>query len=110
MGMPFDKAEGYNPLDIFAVEALSVAGTAVGFTSGTYEPSTGQPAVVALVQCQVAAVRYRTDGTDPTAAIGKSLEIGDELAVCGKSNLDSIRFISRDGGTATLATEFARLV
>ena len=110
MSMPFDKGEDYNPLDIFAAEALSVAGAAVGFTASTYAPSTGQPAVVALVQCQAAAVRYWTYGTDPTATVGKVMEIGDEIAVCGKSNIDSIRFISRDGGTATLATEFARLV
>jgi hypothetical protein len=108
--MPFDKGEDYNPLDIFVFEALSVAGSAVGFTAATYEPGTGQPAVVATVQCQVAAVRYRSDGTDPTATVGKVMEIGDEIVVCGKSNIVSIRFISRDGGTATLATEFARLV
>ena len=108
MSAPYDKAEGYDPINIFAFEALSVAGAATALTAATLAPADGTPAICAFVQCQVAAVRWRADGTDPTAAIGTNLEVGDEIAIWGKSDIDSIRFISRDGGTATLAVHYAR--
>jgi hypothetical protein len=108
---PWDKG-GYYPLDTFAFEALAVT-TAVGFTSATMDPvessgtARGQRAIMAHVQCQVAAVRYRIDGTNPTAAIGAILNPGDELVVWGTMDLDSIRFIAV-GGAATLAIHYSR--
>ena len=107
MGAPFDKNE-YHPLDGFAFEALAVSTTAVAFTAATYAPTTGTPAVMAKCSVETAAVRYRLDGTDPTATVGEVLEPGDELAVWGTMDIRSIRFIRRDGVDATLSTHFYR--
>lgn len=105
---PFDK-EGYDPLDTFGFEQVSVAGTAVGLTAATYAPaSPGGPAKVAYIQCETAAVRWRADGTDPTATVGVSMEAGDEIVVWGQYDIQSIKFIWRDGVTATLNVHYAR--
>ncbi len=33
----------------------------------------------ALIQCETQAVRWRMDGTDPTASVGMRLAVGEEL-------------------------------
>lgn len=49
------------------------------------------------------AIRYRLDGTAPTAAIGNPLPAGAQLQVNTNPNL--FRFISQSG-TATVNVEF----
>lgn len=105
---PYDKAQ-YDPLDTFAFEQITVAGTAVGLTAATFAPTAGAgPAKSAHIQCETAAVRWRADGTDPTATVGTNMDIGDEIVAWGGYDLNSIKFISRDGGTATLNVHYAR--
>lgn len=109
MPAPFDKLD-YDPVNTFAFEALTVAGTAVGFTVATYTPDgdTGQPAISAVATVEDAQIRYRTDGTNPSATVGRVANPGDEIVVWGKSDIDAIRFIRTGGVSATLQTEFAR--
>ena len=107
MGAPFDK-DAYHPLDTFAFEALSVGTTAVGFTAATFGPSTGTPAILADFVVESGAIRYRTDGTDPTAATGTPVEVGQQFTVWGTMDIRSFRAIRRDGVSATLSTHFAR--
>ncbi|MHC4988082.1 MAG: hypothetical protein ACYTFX_06250 [Planctomycetota bacterium] len=54
-------------------------------------PSIPAGARLALIQALTQNVRWRDDGTDPTAAIGYQLAAGSELAYTG--NLDAIKFI-----------------
>ena len=107
MVAPLEKSTGQYT-DIFAFEALSVSGSATQFTVATYAPSDGTNAISATVQCQVAQVRWRADGTDPTATVGTLLEIGDEIVVWGSRDITSFRAIRTGGTSATLATNFAR--
>ena len=109
MTSPFDRGD-YDPLDTFAFEALSVAGTAVGFTAGTMAPGDGPPAAAAFCSVEGAPIRYRADGTDPTATVGTLKQIGDEFVIWGARDLASVTFISQTGATATLNTHFARMV
>lgn len=88
----------------FAFEALTVAGTAVGFTQATYNTSTNA-ARAALARVEGAPCRYRTDGTNPTATVGVLLQPGDVILVLGASDLELIRFI-RQGASATLNVEY----
>jgi hypothetical protein len=76
-------------------EQLTVAGTAVGFAS---IPATGPE--LALIDCETADVRWRDDGTNPTASVGKLLRVGDELAYDG--NMSDIKFIRTGSTSATL--------
>ena len=104
---PYDK-DSYHPLDTFAFEALTVATTSVGFTAATFAPTTGTPAISAHLKVETAQVRYRTDGTAPTATVGTILDPGDTLTVWGTFDIASIRFIRTGGVSATLSVEYAR--
>ena len=106
MNAPFEK--GHTPTDTFAFEELSVTGAAGGFTSATEDPSDGQPAISATFQVQVAQIRYRADGADPTAAVGVLADVGDEVVIWGRRDIQSFRAIRTGGVSATLATHFAR--
>lgn len=105
MCAPFDK-DSYRPLNTFGFEALTVAGTAVGFTPATYSAA-GGTAMSATVRVEVAPVRYRADGTDPTTTVGELLDVGEKVVVWGSSDIAAIKFI-RTGDSATLSTHFAR--
>lgn len=86
-----------------AYESLSVSTAAVGFTAATLDDRQA-----AFVTCETAAVRFRMDGTDPTASVGHEIEPGDTLTLDSNQQLRKIKFISRDGGTATLRCSFGR--
>lgn len=87
-------------MSVTAFESITVAGTAIGFTTATYANN-----IKALVTVESGAVRFRADGTDPTAAIGHVLEMGDVLTV-DKSEFSKIRFIRKDGVSATLRVSY----
>lgn len=59
-------------------------------------------AIVALIQTEVSPVRWRDDGTDPTALVGMLLPVGDTLEYRGDMN--AIRFIQTAGGAILDAT------
>lgn len=83
----------------FAYEAITVAGTAVGFTAAVMSPGGGPGAVRAFVTSETAEMRYRTDGTDPTATEGHLLTPNDRLVFEGAATLAQFRAI-RTGGTS----------
>ncbi len=107
MTSPFDGISG-SPLDVFDSEALTVAGTAVGFTEATMAPGGAPTATAAFVTVEDAPIRALATGTDPTATVGTPYEVGDTFVVWGRRDLMSIRFIRQGGTSATLSTEFAR--
>jgi hypothetical protein len=89
--------------DTIAFEALAVAGTAVGFTAATFAG-----AYTAVARVEGAQVRYRTDGTDPTASVGMVADPGDVIHVTSSRDLQAIRFIRTGGVSATVNAEFMR--
>lgn len=52
----------------------------------------GTPAM-ALIRCETQAVRYRDDGTAPTASVGMPLAVGDVLEYDG--DMKKIQFIEQ---------------
>lgn len=101
MPAPFDKSD-YMPVLTTAFEALSVSGTAVGFTAATSER-----AISAHASVEGGEIRYRIDGTAPTTTVGTILNDGDEIVVWGKADIDAIQFIAT-AGAVTVNTHFAR--
>lgn len=91
------------PLLATGFEALTVAGSAVGFTTATSDR-----AIAAQVSVEGAQFRYRVDGNDPSASVGPVFNPGDEFWVWGKADIDAIRFIRTGGISATLNTHFYR--
>lgn len=86
---------------IHAFETLSVTGTAGGLTQATAGGSNK-----ATVTVEVAPVRFRVDGTAPTATVGHLLDVGDTLVLGSNDEIERIKFISSDGVTASLSVTY----
>jgi len=86
-----------------AHEAVTVAGTAIGFTAATMAGSE-----FAVVTVETAAVRYSLDSTAPTTTTGHSLEVGDVLQLDNREQLANFKAIRRDGVSATLHCTYGR--
>lgn len=86
-----------------AFETLTVAGTSVGFTAGTAKDYT-----YALVTAEVAQVRYRLDGTDPTASVGHILDVGGILTLDSSEQVVGFRAIRTGGVSGSLSVSFGR--
>lgn len=77
------KDEPLRPLGYEQITALSAA-TGLTVPSGAH---------YALVQATAQAIRWRDDGTDPTAAVGMPLLVDEALFYTGE--LRSLRFIEQ---------------
>lgn len=73
-------------------EALTVADTAVGITASMLTVN-GQQVRVCRGRLETAQVRWRYDGTAPTAGEGILLEIGDWLVLDRYENITRFRAI-----------------
>lgn len=73
-------------------QQLTVSNTAVSLTVPT-------GALGALIQCQSNGVRWRDDGTDPTASVGMTLDTPNILDYDG--TLSKLRLI-RSGGSDSI--------
>lgn len=76
-----------NPL---AYEQITDVSSSVGLTAANYD-GTSFKARKALIQATGQSVRWRDDGTAPTASVGMVLAAGDSLVYEG--DLSAIRFI-----------------
>lgn len=70
-------------------QQITSLGSAVGLTIPA-------GAIYAAIRAEAQAVRWRDDGTNPTAAVGTPLEVGETLNYDG--NLAAIKFIEQVGG------------
>jgi len=73
-------------LEVVGFEQITGLNAAKGLTSATYGVATK-----ALIQATDQNVRWRDDGTDPTAAIGMQLAAGNDFWYTG--DLSAITFI-----------------
>lgn len=94
-------------LKVYAHEALTVGAAAVACTAATLAVAGYEKAVRAWITVEGADIRYRLDGTNPTAATGHRLNDGLPLEVEGYTNLERLRFIAVTG-TATVRLSYAR--
>ena len=78
---------GFTPLGYDQVTSLG---------SATNLPSIPHGAIMVLVSCSTAAVRWRDDGVAPTASVGMPLAVGQEFQYAG--DLAGIRFIQQASG------------
>ena len=92
----------------FAYESITVAGTAIGFTAGTFKPASQPPATRAFLTLETAQVRYRYDGTDPTATEGHILDTTQTLAIEGAQSLLLFRAIRTGGTSGVLKVTYER--
>ncbi len=92
-----------------ARERITVSNTAVGFTAATYKPTTGDfkgiCANIARCVPESADIRYRVDGTDPTASVGRRIYEDGEFYIIGTQNIKKFKAI-RTNTDATLDVEY----
>lgn len=76
------------PLIPRGYERVTNVSAAVGITRDTDDK---KRATLALIKAETQSVRWRDDGSNPTAAIGMLLDVGDEFWYSG--DLAAIKFI-----------------
>jgi len=77
----------------FAYENLTITSTAQSLTSGTYNPASGK-AKRAIMTCDFGSVvRYRNDGTAPTATSGHLLATGIIVVWAGDTAIGNASII-----------------
>lgn len=94
--------------DLFAFETITVAGTAVGFTAATLSPGAGEGAETALLTLESGQIRWRADGTAPTATVGHVMDPGDVLTLSGGQTLQLFRAIRTGGVSGSLSVSYGR--
>ena len=83
-------------------EQITVANTAIGFTSTKVEPDGsggGRQATTASCRVRTAEISFTYDNTAPTTTVGQLAEIGDQIVVSGHDNVMRFRAI-RTGSTS----------
>jgi len=80
-------------------EQLTVADTAIGFTTAKIEPPGRVQAAFAVCRLETAQIRFTFDGSTPTSTVGTLWEIGEEREFNGHDVLVNFRAI-RTGGTS----------
>jgi hypothetical protein len=92
--------------DVQSYESVTVAGTAIGFTAGTIRPSSGGDMKRAIVTVETAQVRFRADGTAPTASEGHILNPGDTLVIGDYATLSNFKAIRTGGVSGVLKVSY----
>jgi hypothetical protein len=94
-----------------AYEAIDVSSSAKGFTSALLDPASHSkgPAVVAVISSEGGNIRYRCDGTAPTATIGMPVVAGDMVILTGHSVLKAFKAILSTGTTVYLNVQYYHL-
>ena len=78
----------------FDYESVTVAASAVGLTSGTYDDATR-----AEITLETAQIRFRVDGTNPTSGEGHLVEVGDVIRLTSAAQIANFKAI-RTGATS----------
>lgn len=87
-------------------EQITVSSTVKTLDPLKFNPD-GRPADMAIITCETDAVRYRSDGQAPTAAVGHQLAVAGVLLVYGEAAMRALQLI-RVTGDATLFVSYFR--
>lgn len=86
----------------YAFESVTVSGTAGGLTSATFDS-----AVRATITIEDADIRFRLDGTAPTALIGHYAKPGDIIELESPDELQRFSAIRTGGTSAVLRVTYS---
>ena len=96
-----------SPLVTFAFESITVTDSATRLTIANVRGS-GAPAEKAFITVEVASIRYRDDGSDPTSSIGHLVFIGDTVSLDSRDKIEKFRAIRTGSTSATLRVDYER--
>ena len=110
--------EGYKPGDIPIrrvdtvktkdFETLTVDGTVRSLTPPTYTTSFKQ--TKAIITVEIATIRVRTDGTNPTATVGHLVNSGDVIKLDSIEDITSFRAIRTGSVSAVLSVTYLEVI
>lgn len=91
--------------DAQTYESVTVEGTAIGLTSGTYGTRR-----YALITVETAPIRFSLHGTDPTAGvIGHLVNPGDIIRLDSNEDIASFKAIRETGVSGVLKVTYSEL-
>ena len=77
-----------------AFETLTISGTSTPLTAGIYSKNNGlECANKATISVETASLRYRVDGSAPTATVGLLANDGDVITLLGRNEIKLFRAI-----------------
>lgn len=88
-------------------EKLTVSSTAQVLSASKYLVSGERKATQAIITVEDDAIRFRMDGTAPTAAIGHKLAVGSSVTLDGYDNIKNFKAI-RVTNDATIHVSYLR--
>lgn len=106
--MPTGASTSQRPTVGFAFETLTVSNSAKVMTASTYAPNGQAPSEKAFVTCEAGELRYRYDGTAPTATVGHKLTDGAFIILNGIHQIQKFSCIRSGSVDATLAVTYER--
>ena len=86
---------------IVGFETVTVAATAIGFTAATIGRAN-----YALVTVETAPIRWRADGTDPTASVGHLVAAGDVIVLDEWRDLNNFMAIRTGDTSASISVSY----
>lgn len=95
-------------------EAITVSTTAVGLTSTKVTPSDAAntpahgKAFEVFISVETNGIRYRIDGTDPTASEGHPVASGEAITITGYNNIRRLKMIRSGAADAAVKVTFFR--
>lgn len=94
--------------ETFLYESIIVGTQTVSSTAIVAIDNAAYPNIVGIYTVETGNLRFRTDGTAPTATEGHLLYIGDVLVVEGLTDIRNFKAISTTSGTSTLRISYKR--
>jgi len=74
------------------------------WTAAKIADDKGQAPYYALFTVETNSVRFRMDGTDPTASVGHKVDAGQNVEIHGKGNVARIKFIAVTADATVMAS------
>ena len=90
----------------FDFEQITVTDTAIGLTASKINSSPKPKKVIITVE--TAQIRYRMDGTAPTASVGHLANPMDAIVLEGFSQLQNTKFIRKGATSADIFVSYLR--
>lgn len=85
--------------NLVTFEAVTFSDTATGFTAATIRPDGGPIMQSCAGKLESGQIRYRYDGTAPSATVGTLVDMGDIVTIHGLAYLSQFKGI-RTGATS----------
>ena len=90
-----------------AFEVLTISDSVKALSAGIYSKNSGLECCnKATIMVDLAGIRYRVDGGEPTASVGLFANSGDVITLLGRSELKLFRAIRSTSTSASISCDY----